>query len=96
MSALKDFQDIVGNWGNSQFPQSTPTSILAHLKKEVDEFIESGDPEEGADCFMLLLHWFYRHNIDLLETAKEKFNIIIFREWGEPDKNGVIEHIKKE
>ena len=69
---------------------------IKHLKKEVEELENSSyvdSPEELADCFLLLLHLSYLRDIDLLKEARKKMNINRAREWGEPDKDGVIREI---
>ena len=52
---------------------------------------------EIADCFMLLLdsahHVGITHN-EILQATKEKLEINKKRKWGNPDENGVVEHIK--
>ncbi len=89
------FQKEVGTWGNETFTKAHPDSIIAHLRREVTELQNSHRPEESADCLILLLHHAHRVGYDLLEEAKKKFEIIKKRKWGEPDKEGVVEHIKK-
>ena len=52
---------------------------------------------EYADCFMLLLdsaHHFGMTADDILKAASKKLEINKQRKWGNPDENGVIEHIK--
>jgi len=90
------FQREVGEWGNAMFPHGTPDSVVAHLKKEVDELAESHDAEEAADCLILLLHHAHRCGYDLMSWADWKFQINKKRKWGEPDQNGVVEHIREE
>ena len=54
--------------------------------------------EELADVFMLLLdcatHMGYDAD-DLVTAAYNKLRVNINREWGAPDDNGVVEHIRK-
>lgn len=54
---------------------------------------------EYADCLMLLLdsakHFGMSSN-ELIDITRKKLEINKSREWGEPDGNGVIEHIKGE
>jgi len=80
---------------NATFPGGTPESIVAHLKKEVDELAESNHPEEAADCLILLLHHAHRCGYDLMTWAFWKFEINKKRTWGQSDENGVIEHIRE-
>lgn len=53
---------------------------------------------EFADCFMLILdaasHFGMTAN-DLFMVTKEKLEINKTREWGKPDENGVVEHIRQ-
>lgn len=51
---------------------------------------------ELADCFTLLLDVAAHENInvsDLLDASEEKLEINKNRKWGNPDENGVVEHI---
>ncbi|OHB92589.1 MAG: hypothetical protein A2Z57_03355 [Planctomycetes bacterium RIFCSPHIGHO2_12_39_6] len=52
---------------------------------------------EYADCFMLLIDSAAHFPIGtgaLLNAVEKKLEINKKRKWGEPDKNGVVEHIK--
>ncbi len=91
---MNNFQKQVGEWAGKKFPQSNNLSITKHLEREVKELIDSNEPVEAADCFLLLLHHAYKNGYDLLEEAKNKFQSVQFREWGSPDKDGVVEHIR--
>lgn len=88
------FQREVGEWGSATFPDGTPDSVVAHLKKEVNELAESHDPEEAADCLLLLLHHAHKCGYDLMIEAFKKFKINKTRTWGTPDRDGVVEHIR--
>lgn len=70
-----------------------------HLIHEAKELAENpNDIMEGADCFILLMDWMWREGYsiyDLLSAVQEKQKINEQREWGQPDKDGVIEHIEK-
>ena len=94
---MKDFQKEVGEWGDRTFPcdGDRRPGIVTHLAKEVIELNQSHDPEEAADCFMLLLHHAHKSGYDLLEEAKKKFEINKKRKWGKPDKHGIVEHIRE-
>ncbi|MFA7708149.1 MAG: dATP/dGTP pyrophosphohydrolase domain-containing protein [Candidatus Pacearchaeota archaeon] len=52
---------------------------------------------EYADCFMLLLDSASHFGLNadkLIEFAHKKLEINKRRQWGEPDKNGVVEHVR--
>lgn len=96
--------DAIVTWQRKTFTASTPQSKIHHLMEEVMELknaiANESDSEirkELADCFILLfgvadsleMEW-----PDVLETIREKFEIIQSRNWGTPDENGVVKHIK--
>ena len=97
---LEKIRKETNKFADATFGKDRPyTSPLHHLKKEVDELIESGDIMEYADCVLLLLDSFnkkypYFHTDYLLENCVKKIEINKTREWGKPDKNGIISHIK--
>jgi NTP pyrophosphatase (non-canonical NTP hydrolase) len=93
---LSQFQEQVGGWGDKTFnpkKENNSTAIIHHLKKEVAELQESNNPEEAADCFLLLLQHAHSQGYDLLDEARKKMVINKERQWGLPDENGVIVHI---
>ncbi len=52
---------------------------------------------EFADCFMLILDSASHFNLtarDLVMDTKDKLEINKTRKWGNPDKNGVVEHVQ--
>ena len=94
-------QEQVGRWGEETFPHSTPATIFAHLRREVDELgeaIAAGEAEriqeEAADCQLLLYHLAHRHGFYLHDAAGVKFARVKLRTWGEPDAEGVVEHVR--
>ena len=118
---LQILMNDISNWSNATFGDDRRNpAIIYHLKKEVDELIESlhksnalgcdnsiGIGEFGrqidktkmeyADCFMLLLdsaHHFHLTAEDLIDLTRKKLDINKSRKWGNPDHEGVIEHIK--
>ena len=104
VSESQKLMNEVAEWSDATFGvgQRNP-AIVYHLKKEVDELIKAFDNNEDplmeiADCFMLLLdsahHVGITHN-EILQATKEKLEINKKRKWGNPDENGVVEHIPK-
>lgn len=72
---------------------------LRHLKKEVDEAIESGEEEEFSDILLLLFSSYrlrFPNNSpdDLLKAAYLKLTACEGREWGKMNKEGFQEHIR--
>lgn len=99
MTEISRLQTEVSRWGNQQFGQATPHSTISHLKKEVQELLDDPyDTMEYADCLMLLLHGARRAGISveaIIDVAWHKLDINRHREWGEPDEDGVVEHVRK-
>lgn len=99
MTELQRFQLEAHRWADSVFGElRPPEGAVAHLQKEVKELAEHPyDDMEYADCLMLILDAASNAGIgadDLLNTAWEKLAINRAREWGEPDENGVVEHVR--
>lgn len=84
-------------WQDYQFPKATVHSKLKHLKKEIDELAKDpSDAMEYADCYLLLVGAAAHAGVNLLACARLKLEINKNREWGEPDADGVVYHIKGE
>lgn len=104
--ALDALQTELGSWCDQTFPHSTPKTILAHLRRELEELCEANDvdelfpntkresPQEIADCIMLLLHLAHKKRISVRDAVRDKFEICKKRKWGTPDKDGVVEHVE--
>jgi len=93
----------ISAWQNQTFGQATPLSKIAHLREELDELvsdIKTNAPDrrlEFADCFFLLFGSAAADGMtyeDICNAIQEKFEINKARNWGKPDKNGVVKHIK--
>jgi len=90
---LAEFQGDVGRWQDATFPKSTAASKIEHLRREVIELKESHDPDEAADCFILLLGLAHVDGFDLMAAAQKKMEVNRARRWGTPDAHGVVEHL---
>lgn len=98
----KQFKEIV-KWQVQTFGHSTALSKIEHLKEEIEELIvdiaiKGLDKRlEFADCFFLLFGAAAADGMtyeDICNAIQEKFEINKARKWGQPDKNGVVKHIK--
>ena len=96
LSVAQDLQKEAGGWANKTFGKSqTVTGVINHLVKEVYELKDSNEPEEAADCLLLLFQLAHEGGYDLIQEAQKKHKINLKRKWGKPDKYGVIEHIRE-
>jgi NTP pyrophosphatase (non-canonical NTP hydrolase) len=85
----------IGEWGAETFPASTDHSKLTHLFLEVGELkARPASGEEMADVVMLVSHLAYAHGVDLMAEIRKKLEICRARTWGEPDADGVVEHVR--
>lgn len=96
---MNDLQYDLRKWTGKQFPERTMHSILSHLKSEIEELEAAPkDIMEFADCFMLLLDAASFQDIymsDIWRAIGEKLEINKKRDWGNPNADGFVEHIKE-
>ena len=105
---LQKIMDEIGEWQDKTFPSANSLSKLHHLKEEVLELMDEINSSatsnaenpfvrrEYADCFLLLFGAARKDKFtanDIIEAMREKHQINTQREWGNPDKNGVVKHI---
>lgn len=85
-------------WADKTFPLSTSSSRAAHLLREAKELQEKPeDSSEIADVLLLTAHLAMGErgpSIDLSVAADEKLAINKSRKWGQPDSEGVVEHLR--
>lgn len=106
----KELFKEVTEWQKETFPEATDLSKLHHLKQELEELMQAihylnqgtTDTEvesEFADCFLLLFGAAKAHGMTFEEITKciqDKFEVNKKRTWGNPDENGVVNHVKEE
>ncbi|MFA7296308.1 MAG: dATP/dGTP pyrophosphohydrolase domain-containing protein [Dehalococcoidia bacterium] len=85
----------IAAWSMATFPAGTPASHLAHLKREIAELeANPNDPEEWADVAILAVGAVARIGGSLYVEMAAKHQKNLAREWGQPDADGVVEHIR--
>jgi hypothetical protein len=99
VSEIRRLQLELHRWADQQFGyERHPRGAIAHLVKEVQELAEAPhDALEYVDCLTLLLDAASNAHIsidNLLEIAWDKLDENRHREWGEPDEDGVVEHVR--
>ncbi len=100
LAELDLFQHRVDRWRKETFGRREQAvdlaRIIAHLKREVNELEAAPlDPEEAADVFLLLLGVASAGGYSLIGAAMRKFDQLQGRTWGEPDSEGVCEHVRE-
>lgn len=87
-------QLFVNKWQEETFTEKSAESIVAHLQREVKELAEDPyDYEEIADCLILLIGLAGHINVDVEKIILDKMVENYLRTWGEPDEEGVVEHV---
>lgn len=96
----------ITNWQDKTFPNSTALSKVEHLKQECEELyleivgFHKANHKAGfelADCLILLYGVAAKLGLsydDINNVIDDKMKINMERKWGEPDANGVVNHIK--
>jgi len=101
----QDLFKEVTDWQEATFEVIETQGLLNHLGQEVKEAyyaVRYGHNEkhlEFADCFILLMGAAKADGMsyeDICQAISEKLEINKKRVWGEPDSNGVINHVKEE
>lgn len=101
---LEDIKEEVAIFSDKTFGKRRSFKApLYHLIKEAKETIEATKKKslvEFADCLLLILDGFRKRHPnlttdDLLRACHLKLIVCEKREWGKPDKNGVIQYKKK-
>lgn len=99
----KQFKEIT-EWQKETFGEATAKSKVIHLLDEVLELkidLDNNNPDirlEYADCILLIYGSAYANGMsykDICNALDEKMKINKSRNWGEPDENGVVNHIVK-
>ncbi len=92
---LSVVQREVDEWAEATFTHATQASRIAHLRREVGELSEHPyAPEEIADVFILLCGIVRGAGVDLADEVRAKLQLLRERTWGEPDAEGVVEHVR--
>lgn len=83
-------------FGRARTPQRHRAKAI-HLLKEAQELAEDpSDAEEMADVLMILAHLAADQGVNLAVAVREKLAVCRQRQWGPPDADGVVEHVRKE
>lgn len=86
----------IHDWQAVTFPRATPASVVEHLRREVAELVDDPtDTSELADCYFLLVGLAYELGVDLTTVVARKLAVNRARTWGEPDDQGVVEHVRE-
>lgn len=107
---MRKLQQLVSKWQNKTFGSNWThaNGIYNHLKKEIEELGRASKvlaygnktnanielKKELADCQILLIGLADAFGVNLEKAVKDKMKENKQRKWNQPDKDGVIQHIK--
>ncbi len=92
---LDSLKEVIEAWQKQTFPGATPESCRHHLRRELKELCEvPSDRLEMADIFFLLVAVARTEGVDLAQAVLDKLAINMRREWGKPDAQGVVTHVR--
>ena len=95
---LAGLQNRIFTWARQTFgAEQRQDGIFAHLTREIKELgksIPESDPDELADCTILLFELAGYAEVDLLDEVEKKFTINQQRKWGPMQEDGSILHIE--
>jgi hypothetical protein len=99
VSRWQTLQDDIAAFTQKTFGESTARSKALHLAEEAREAADDpADAMEWADCLILLLDAARIAGFstdDLYAAAQRKMEINRARQWGQPDGDGIVRHIKE-
>jgi len=75
------------------FPNRTDTSMYLKMFQELGEMVESGDPDEVADVFIMMLDFAERKGINVQDVVERKMSINETRRWA-MNELGVMKHVE--
>lgn len=81
LSGIDEWQIRIKTFVKEKLPDATTDTVIAHLKDEIKELEETGDPKEIADCMFLLIHYAIITDCRLSHAMRDKFKIIKNREY---------------
>lgn len=93
----------ITSWQNNTFTRATALSKIAHLRQEIEELaddIKNNNPNQNlefADCFILLFGAANSAGMsyqNIIDAINQKMEINYQRQWGKPNEDGVVNHVK--
>lgn len=98
----EELASVVGAWSLETFgPRERFEGHVRHLERELDELLRAVErrdtvamAKEAADVAILLMGLAPRAGFDLIAAVRAKMAQNVCREWGPPDAQGVIEHVR--
>jgi NTP pyrophosphatase (non-canonical NTP hydrolase) len=93
---IRQLQDRITKWADSNFPQRTTSDVLLKLYEEVGEYCRNpkSAPEMG-DILILLLDVAHLNGIDVHKAVEEKMDINEKRSWQVDPNTRIMRHVEE-
>lgn len=91
---IRQLQDRITKWADTNFPNRTTADILLKLYEEVGEYAR--DPKsalEFGDVLILLLDVAHKNGIDVHKAVEEKMDINESRQWRVDENTRIMRHV---
>lgn len=91
---IRQLQDRITKWADSNFPNRSTADILLKLYEEVGEYAR--DPRsapEFGDVMILLLDVAYKNGIDIHRAVEEKMDVNESRTWRVDENTRIMRHV---
>lgn len=91
---IRQLQDRITKWADTNFPNRTTADILLKLYEEVGEYAR--DPKsalELGDVLILLLDVAHKNGIDVHRAVEEKMDINESRQWRVDENTRIMRHV---
>lgn len=91
---IRQLQDRVTRWADSNFPERTTKDILLKLYEEIGEYCRNPQAAlEMGDIMILLLDVAYKNGIDVHRAIENKMDINESRKWRVDENTGIMRHV---
>lgn len=91
---IRQLQDRITKWADTNFPNRTTADILLKLYEEVGEYAR--DPKsalEFGDVMILLLDVAYKNGIDIHRAVEDKMEVNEARAWRVDENTRIMRHV---
>lgn len=92
---IRQLQDRITQWADSNFPDRTTKDILLKLYEEIGEYARNPQSAlEMGDIMILLFDVAYKNGIDVHRAIEQKMDINEKRRWRVDEHTGIMRHVQ--
>jgi NTP pyrophosphatase (non-canonical NTP hydrolase) len=93
---IRQLQDRITKWADTNFPARTTADILLKLYEEVGEYARNPKAAlEMGDIMILLLDVAHKNGIDVHKAIEEKMDINEKRNWRVDENTRIMRHVQE-